>query len=121
MDFFDYISESDPAGTADVIQSYGYNICNYNLAECSRDLVNFEGEDALKKLCALHPDKDLILQYFGGGNFHGADGLGNGRIAAFDVIREKKVRMESKGIDNNMMLVFLMSATLLITAAIITK
>lgn len=123
MDFFDYISSVDPAMVAAIIQGYGYQITNVqtsqDLADCARQLVNAEGEGALKKLVAAHPDREILLSYFGDQSYSNADGAA-GLIAASASCGEPT---KKSPIDNNsnLMLVFLMGATLLITAAIITK
>jgi len=115
MDFFDYIADNDPEGVAAIIQSYGYQCQNVfgpqDLADCARFLVNDEGEDALRKLMSIHPDKEIIAQY---SNFDGDSAT----IVKASCSTPKPLKASN---DNSLMLVFMMGATLLITAAIITK
>lgn len=111
MDFYDYIAGTNPHLTASVIESYGYILQNDDIASCARDFVNNEGEGALRKLCAIHPDRELILSYFGG-----EEGPSIQRTAPVHAPVNPQPFFR-----NDMMLVFLMGATLLITAAIITK
>ena len=122
MDFFDYIASNDPAAAADVIQSYGYDIQNQNLGECCRELVEKEGESGLRSLASIHPDRDLIVKYFGESethNFCGADGSLSSEAVAVS-IKEKQTQ-KIFGDNQTLVLTFILATSLLITAAIVTK
>lgn len=110
MDFFDYICHNSPENVRYLINSFGYNIDSNNLSDCARDLVNYEGEQALKKMMELHPDKEIILHYFEK-SYETPNHISR---------KEEKKLFKMEG-NKDIMLLFFMGATLLITAAIITK
>ncbi|MGH2642317.1 MAG: hypothetical protein ACRDE2_00085 [Chitinophagaceae bacterium] len=108
MDFFDYIAECNPQATASIINSFGYDLSGEDMGKSARDLVFYEGEDALKRLMQNHPDKDIILHY-------------NHLEKQINHIPAGHDHYENGNNSNNLMLVFLMGATILIGAAIISN
>jgi len=67
MDIYEYIA-SNPAS-----QQSAINLCVNNgiepidetdLANCLGEYVNANGELGLKKVMAIHPDKDLLINYY---------------------------------------------------------
>tara|TARA_B100001248_G_C27345258_1_gene438402 strand:- start:467 stop:937 length:471 start_codon:yes stop_codon:yes gene_type:complete len=63
---YDYIAENNPSEAKSLCEAFGYTITNpTQMSRNLKVLVNNEGEDALKSIMELHPDKDIILEYFG--------------------------------------------------------
>jgi hypothetical protein len=63
MNIYEYIGRSNPTGSKQVIESFGYRVVNpKRMGDNLRMLVAQEGESALKAVVDLHPDKDLILE-----------------------------------------------------------
>lgn len=63
---YDYIATSDPIASKQLCESYGYTVTNPQvMSQNLKHLVNNEGEIALKSLMDLHPDKDIIIEFFG--------------------------------------------------------
>lgn len=66
MTVYDYVASNNPQGAKVLCESFGYTVANPNtMGQNLKTLVNNEGEDALKKIMDLHPDKDVIVEYFG--------------------------------------------------------
>jgi hypothetical protein len=62
---YDYIANNNPQGAKDLCETYGYRVTNPNsMSQNLKTLVNNEGQDALESMMDLHPDKEIILQYF---------------------------------------------------------
>jgi len=62
---YDYIAKSNPQGAKDLCEAYGYRVTNPNsMSRNLKILVNNEGQDALASIMDLHPDKEIILEYF---------------------------------------------------------
>lgn len=62
------IAASSPDECYDLCCKYGYNNVEPNvddLAGCLQHIVATEGEEGLKDVMELHPDKEVILQLFG--------------------------------------------------------
>lgn len=66
MNLYNYIANSNPNAANQVCQKYGYyQIGNTNeLAYVLKDIVATEGELGLKEIMEVHPDKDVILEFF---------------------------------------------------------
>ncbi len=63
---YDYIANQNPMGVKQICEDYGYTITNpRTMRRNLKDLVNNEGEKALKSVMEIHPDKEIILEYFG--------------------------------------------------------
>lgn len=72
---FEYIATDAPQQCASLCAKYGYQAqaqTTADMADCMGQLVHAVGEPALRDLVALHPDKDLILEQFGGGTAGGS-------------------------------------------------
>jgi len=62
---YDYIANNNPQGAKSVCESFGYTVNNpKSMSQNLKHLVNEEGEDALISLMDMHPDKEIILEYF---------------------------------------------------------
>ena len=127
---YEYIAYNNPQGALGVLRSYGYRIRDKrNLGGALRKLVAEHGEPALRKITELHPDKELIMDVYShadGGcgcgcngnsqnlsssfkeNFYGADGAATQPTKSSD----------SLAMQTN---TFLLVATIIIAAAIITS
>ena len=66
MTVYDYIAESNPMEAKSICESYGYTVTNpKQMGRKLKSLVNNEGENALKSIMQLHPDKEILVEYFG--------------------------------------------------------
>ncbi len=62
---YDYVAINNPQGAMQVCEAFGYRVTNpRNMSQNLKTLVNNEGEEAVKMIMDLHPDKDIILDYF---------------------------------------------------------
>lgn len=68
MDIYTYVATSNPYQAKAILHKYGYSIKNAKTSEdigkCLKDLVVYEGEDALYDILDNHPDKGIILERF---------------------------------------------------------
>jgi hypothetical protein len=64
MNLYQRIALANPQGAREVIKSYGYDIRTSNLPQALRMLVGAEGENALRSIVNIHPDKEIILECF---------------------------------------------------------
>jgi hypothetical protein len=65
MNVFKYVADSNPNGSVQVINSFGYDVTDTsNLGKSLSELVSEVGEPAFKKVMDLHPDKDVILELY---------------------------------------------------------
>jgi hypothetical protein len=66
MNVYDYIANVNPDAANSVCKKYGYyQIENLEeLAWCLRQIVADNGEESLKKIMELHPEKEVILELF---------------------------------------------------------
>jgi hypothetical protein len=66
MNVYDYIANVNPDAANSVCKKYGYyQIENLEeLAWCLRQIVADNGEESLKKIMELHPEKGVILELF---------------------------------------------------------
>jgi hypothetical protein len=63
---YDYIAENNPQQAKQLCESFGYTITNpRQMSGNLKVLINNEGEHALKSLMDLHPDKEILIDYFG--------------------------------------------------------
>tara|TARA_R110000744_G_C19007162_1_gene522531 strand:- start:155 stop:568 length:414 start_codon:yes stop_codon:yes gene_type:complete len=62
---YDYIAKNNPQGSKNLCEEFGYQVTNpRTMSENLKMLVNAEGENALESMMDLHPDKEIILEYF---------------------------------------------------------
>jgi hypothetical protein len=70
VNVFDYIAYSRPNEAMKVVHDFGYKftgaVTKKDLSKLLGDLVMKEGEPAMKAILAIHPDKDVIVEQFGG-------------------------------------------------------
>lgn len=66
MTVYEYIANVNPDAANSVCKKYGYyQIENVEeLAWCLRQIVADNGEESLKKIMELHPEKEVILELF---------------------------------------------------------
>ena len=68
MDIYTYVAESNPYQAKAILHKYGYSIRDAktyaDIGKCLKDLVLYEGEDALKDIVDNHPDKGIILELY---------------------------------------------------------
>lgn len=65
MNLYQRVALANPKAAREVITSYGYEIRTNNLSQALKLLVSHEGEEALRSIVAIHPDKEIILECFG--------------------------------------------------------
>lgn len=126
---YEYIAQTNPQGAYMLLKSYGYKLRDKrNLGQALRKLVAQEGEPALRQIADLHPDKELIMDVYSNAdgcgcsscskalgkemkeNFYGVDGSSTSTTKSTD--------MSSVAMQTN---TFLLVATIIIAAAIITN
>ena len=74
---YDYIAENNPQQAKQLCESFGYTITNpRQMSGNLKVLINNEGEHALKSLMDLHPDKEILIDYFGTKNKKAGCGCG---------------------------------------------
>ena len=64
MNLYQRVALSNPNAAKGIIKNFGYEIRTNNLAHALRLLVANEGEEALRAVVEIHPDKDLILECY---------------------------------------------------------
>jgi hypothetical protein len=68
MDIYTYVAESNPYQAKAILHKYGYSVRNAktksDIGQCLKDLVLYEGEDALRDIIDSHPDKGIILELY---------------------------------------------------------
>lgn len=66
MTVYDYIAESNPIQAKNICESFGYSVVNpQQMGENLKELINNEGEEALKSVMQIHPDREILVEYFG--------------------------------------------------------
>lgn len=65
MTVYDYVAENNPTASKRLCESFGYRVTNpQTMSENLKTLVNNEGEEAVKMIMNIHPDKEMILDTF---------------------------------------------------------
>jgi len=65
MSVYKYIAETNPDGAYQVCAKYGvFQIDQEELADALESLVAKGGEDSLKDVMSVHPDREVILEIF---------------------------------------------------------
>lgn len=59
-----YIAKANPGAVRRLLQNHGYNVGN-NLPMAIVQFVGQQGEDGLREIMNLHPDKNVILELYG--------------------------------------------------------
>jgi len=66
---FTYVATSNPYQAKAILHKYGYSTLDVNterdLGACLKQLVAYEGEDALHDVINSHPDKGLLSEIYG--------------------------------------------------------
>lgn len=63
ISFYDYVASNNPQGVEELVASFGNYPRTRSKRELSmflKDIVRNSGEDALKGIAKIHPDKELI-------------------------------------------------------------
>lgn len=127
---YQYIAESDPYSAKAICNKYGLSLANatssLDIAGCLEDIVGEHGQSAFLEILALHPDKDVIVEAFGQPAVSGTHKTPCGCSGATE--SKKKPAIESyvpaPNTANPSMQqanIFLMTAGIIIVAAIILK
>jgi hypothetical protein len=65
MNLYQYVASNNPYTAKNIIESFGYEVTDKTqMGENLRYLVAMEGEPALERIMAEHPEKDVILEMF---------------------------------------------------------
>lgn len=67
MNVYEYVAESNPRLTAQLMNSFNYDTIDAPDMGLSQ-LVDMVGEKALNKVMDIHPDKEIILELFSKNN-----------------------------------------------------
>jgi hypothetical protein len=72
MTIYDYLANSNTDGCLAIIYKYGYGNSDLNskddVAHVCKVMVASEGENALRDLIKIHPDRDLIIEDYSSNN-----------------------------------------------------
>lgn len=72
MNIYQYVAASDPYGVKAIIGKYGYTYDNVetsdDLGDCLEGVFRAEGLPVLKDIVEMHPDKELIQEYYSQNN-----------------------------------------------------
>jgi hypothetical protein len=122
MTVYDYVAQSNPNGSANLIRSFGYDMYSgSNLADNLRELVAQNGEPALMAVLEIHPDKDVIMEAFSKKEKSSDCGCKKesylNASGAEQTARAEMVQQASTQQSNT----FILVAALLLSVAIITK
>lgn len=126
--FYQYIASANPTAAKAVLQSFGYKLASRNTQMwfALQQLVAKEGEEALKAIADIHPDKGLIVELFGQEECNCSE-KGN------DLIKRIENHLNASGGASNQNVnrpvadmssqygVFILGASLLLACAIISK
>lgn len=131
MNVYNYIAESNPYFAKGICQKYGYQTTNIrsksDLGQCLKLLVQKHGEGAFQDIMQSHPDKDLILEMFAKKEtFSNMDGNSNGCSCRNCNQKSKDHYSNADGdakkpIDTTIMSIGLLSVSLILAVAIISK
>ena len=121
MTMYEYVAMSNPRGAKSLIESFGYKVTNpRTMGSNLRMLVAQEGEEALKAIAQMHPDKEFILEACGSKrqeSFMGVDGLINGNTKTNNQQQETSDSTKLAYQTNAMMIV----VALIVASAIIVN
>jgi hypothetical protein len=118
MTMYEYVAMSNPRGAKSLIESFGYRVTNPRTMGANlRMLVAQEGEDALKEIAKMHPDKELIMEVCGGRGRDGFMGL-DGILSEEQSVRKSQSQNES---NESTKLAYQTNAMMLVVAVIIAS
>lgn len=121
MDVFDYIASNEPRKANQVIMNYGYRINSPNLAQSLRDLVNYEGEDAMHDLMLIHPDHEYFLSLKSKNNLTKKKDNFSQKFAYLNAVGNNQNQNHNLHAISTQTNVFIFVGAMLLAAAIITK
>jgi hypothetical protein len=66
MNVYQYIAQSNPNETYAICQKYGYvEVSDLDeMSEIVANIVSEFGEDALKEVMSIHPDKEILIELY---------------------------------------------------------
>lgn len=68
MDLYTYVASSNPYQAKSILHKYGYSAQGVkdeqDLGVCLKQLVAYEGQDALNDVLSSHPDKEVIVEKY---------------------------------------------------------
>jgi len=130
MDIYTYVAESNPYQAKAILHKYGYSVrgakTNTDIGQCLKDLVLYEGEDALKDVVDNHPDKGIILELYQ--SKEKSTECKNGSCGCAKCISKEIQYMNFSGKDEEKsgrsireVSIFILASALLLASAIIVK
>jgi len=132
MDLFTYVASSNPYQAKAILHKYGYSIVDAkdekDLGICLKKLVAYEGEKALHDILESHPDKGVILEKFSSEKKSDSKNCDGGGCSCHSCRMKELQYMNFSGNQDNQnnrsvkeVGIFVISAALLLAAAIIVK
>jgi hypothetical protein len=130
MDIYTYVASSNPYQAKAILHKYGYSIKNaqtsVDIGKCLKDLVLYEGEDALYDILDNHPDKGIILE-----RYQVKDNKGECKVGSCSCAKciSKEIQYmnfsgkdeEKSGRSIREVSIFILASALLLASAIIVK
>lgn len=114
---YHYIAERNPHGAKAVIEGFGYRVVDRNqMGNNLQKLVATEGEEALKEVLELHPDKDVILEVFSEKSDSNDLETILEKFVNANGSEKSEVKSEAKAVTDNFSLLFLAGVTILAVA-----
>jgi len=131
MTIYEYIAANNPSQVERIISRFGYESTQgSNLADNLREVVANEGEDALRAVLEVHPDREILVEVFAPKEEKKSCGCPKGNCSckrkqeymnadgwASAAAQERTAAQVSAGQTNT----FLMAAALILAVAIIVK
>ena len=132
MDLFTYVASSNPYQAKAILHKYGYSIVDAkdekDLGICLKKLVAYEGEKALNDILDSHPDKGVILEKYSTDKKSDSKNCDGGSCSCQSCRMKELQYMNFSGNQDNQnnrsvkeVGIFVISAALLLAAAIIVK
>ena len=131
MDLYTYVATSNPYQAKAILHKYGYSMQNVrnesDLGVCLRKLVAYEGEGAFSDILDSHPDKNVIVEMYG--NKTKLDGTCKNGQCDCSSCKAKEIQQylnfsgtnETTNKSIKEFSIYILSAALLLAAAIISK
>jgi hypothetical protein len=131
MDLFTYVASSNPYQAKAILHKYGYSIANVkdesDLGVCLKKLVAYEGEDAFNDILESHPDKNVLVEKYCTEKKSDYNNCSGGSCNCHSCRSKEFQYMNFSGQDQQSsksvkeISVYILSAALLLAAAIISK
>jgi|VirMetMinimDraft_7_1064189.scaffolds.fasta_scaffold21956_4 hypothetical protein len=131
MTIYEYIAVNNPTQAERLIRRFGYeSLRGSDLGDNLREVVAQEGEEALRAVLELHPDRDILVEVFAAKEEKESCGCSKGKCSckprqeymnadgwASAAAQERTAAQVSASQTNT----FLMAAALILAVAIIVK